>query len=378
MMGRSWVWGTLALVLSSLPSEGKAAGSPPLSNVEPALQELGKELADPSRPAADRLAIIRALGVWATAQIRAPLLGALKDPLPELRAEAARALGWPENREAVAALRERVDMPGEPPTVRAPAIRSLGIIGDPSARALVVAATQDPDPGVREAALWSVTLGSLVDPADRTPYLVRLAADRVLEPQLRCDAVRALAGVKEDGVVEALMRIVEHEPPIIIELPTGPPTQQQVMALRAAQARDVAAWSAGALGAIGARRALPVLLKAAEAPNDYFLRQMSLQWLIAWDAVEALPVFVRRLEDTLPENRVLVLGGLAKLGDRTVIGPVLTRLTDTSPAVRAQAIATLAVLGDSKVRPPLEALREQESDAGVLSVLEQALSRLPH
>ena len=378
MMGRLWVWGALALVLSSLPSEGKAAGPPPLSNVEPALEELGKQLTDQSQPVAERLAIIRALGVWATAQVRTPLLAALKNPLPELRAEAAQALSWPGNREAIAALRERVNMSGETSTVRAAAIRSLGSIGDPSVRVLVVAATQDPDAGVREAALWSVTLGSLVDPADRTSYLIRLAADRALEAQMRCDAIRVLAGVKEDGVVEALMQIVEHEPPITIALPTGPPSQQQVMALRYAQARDVTAWAAGALGELGARRALPLLLRTAEAPNDYFLRLMAIRSLIAWNAVEALPVFVRRLEDPLPENRISALVGLTRLGDRTVTGPVLARLSDQSPAVRANAVAALAVLGDSKVRPLLEALQQQESDSGVLGVLEEALSRLPH
>lgn len=377
MMGRFWVRGTLALVLCWLPSEGKAAGPPPLSNVEPALEELGKGLTDQSRPVAERLEIIQALGGWATAQVQAPLLAALKDPLPELRAAAARALGWRGNREAVAALRERIDMSGETAAVRAAAVHSLGSIGDQSVRALVVAATQDPAAGVREAALWSVTLGSLVDPADRTSHLIRLVEDRALEPQVRSDAIRVLAGVKEDRVVEALMRIVEHEPRSAIALPTGPPTQQQTMLLRYAQAKDVAAWAAGALGELEARRALPLLLRTAEDPNDFFLRLMAIQSLIALNAVEAFPVFVRRLEDPLPDNRIVALMGLAKLGNRAVIGSVLTRLSDQSPAVRAQAVATLAVLGDSKVRPPLEALQQTESDLNVQGVLEDALSRVP-
>jgi HEAT repeat protein len=245
-------------------------------------------------------------------------------------------------------------------------------------RALVVAATQDPDAGVREAALWSVALGSLVDPADRTSYLIRLAEDRALDGQLRCEALRALAGVNEGGVIEALMRILEHEPRTTIALPAGPPTQQQIMMLRYAQARAPAAWAAAALGELGARRALPLLLRTAEDPNDFFLRLRSIQSLIAWDVAEALPIFVRRLEDPLPDNRVLALIGLAKRGDRTLIDPVLTRLSDQNSVVRAQAVATLAVLGDATVRPPLEALQQKESDSNVLSALEEALSRLPH
>jgi HEAT repeat protein len=378
MMGRWWIWGTLALVLFWLSSEGRAAGPAPLSNVEPVVGELGKGLADQSRPVAERLEIIRAFGGWATAQVRGPLLAALKDPLPALRVAAARALGWPGNREAVAALRERVDSSGDTAAVRAAAVHSLGTIGDPLVRALVVAATQDPDAGVREAALWSVALGSLVDPADRTSYLIRLAEDRALDGQLRCEALRALAGVNEGGVIEALMRILEHEPRTTIALPAGPPTQQQIMMLRYAQARAPAAWAAAALGELGARRALPLLLRTAEDPNDFFLRLRSIQSLIAWDVAEALPIFVRRLEDPLPDNRVLALIGLAKRGDRTLIDPVLTRLSDQNSVVRAQAVATLAVLGDATVRPPLEALQQKESDSNVLSALEEALSRLPH
>jgi HEAT repeat protein len=377
MVGRWWVWGMLAAVLLSFPSGGPAAGPPPLSNVEPAVEEFGKRLADQSRPLAERLEIIQAFGLWATGQVRAPLLAALKDPAPELRAAAARALGWPGNREAVAALRERVDMPGETLAVRAAAVHSLGSIGDPSVRDVLVAATRDPEPRVRAAALSSLTLGSLADPTDRTSYLIRLAEDRVLDGQLRCDAIRALAGVKEDGVVDALIRILEHEPRTILALPGGPSAQQQVMMLRHAQARDAAAWAAAALGELDARGALPLLLRTAEDPKDFFLRLMSIRSLVAWDVVEALPVFVRRLEDPLPDNRVLALVGLAKLGDRTVIGPVLTRLPDQSSAVRAQAVAALAVLGDATVRQPLEALQQTESDSNVLNALEDALSRLP-
>ena len=377
MMGRWWVWGTLALALVWLSSEGRAAAPAPLSNVEPAVEELGKGLADQSRPVAERLEIIQVFEGWAAPQVRGPLLAALQDPLPALRAAAARALGWPGNREAVAALRERVDASRDTAEVRAAAMQSLGNIGDPSVRPLALAATQDLAPGVRQAALWSVTFGSLADTADRTSYLIRLAEDRALDRLLRCDAIRALAGVREDRVIEALTQILEQEPRITIALPAGPPTQQQIMILRHAQARAVAAWAAGALGELAAKRALPLLLKTAEDPDDFFLRLMSIQSLIAWDVAEALPVFVRRLEDPLPDNRVLALVGVAKRGDRTLIDPVLTRLSDQNPVVRAQAVATLAAVGDATVRPPLEALQQKESDSNVQRALEEALSRVP-
>ena len=376
MKWRLWACGLLFLVLSWVPVQ-PTAGAPPFSTAGPALDEMGKQLEDQNRPAAERLQIIRAFEQWATAQVRPTLVAVLKDPLPEIRAAAARALGWPGNHEAVPALRERVETPGESAVVKAAAVRSLGRIGDRSVRALVITTTSDPDASVRGAALWSVTLGSLADPADRTSYLMRLAEDRALEAQLRADAVRALARVKEEGVVEGLTRILEHEPPLTIALPSGPPTQMQIMALRYAQARDVAGWAAGALGQLEARSALPLLLRTAEDPNDYFLRLMSIGSLIAWNVPEAFPVLVRRLEDPLTDIRVLALMGVARLGDRQAVDPVLARLSDQSPAVRAQAVTTLGVLGDPMVRQPLEALQQKESDASVRGALEAVLSQLP-
>jgi len=336
---------------------------------------MGKKLEDQSRPALERLQIIRAFEEWGTAQVRPPLVAVLKDPLPEIRAAAARALGWPGNDEAVPALRERVETPGEATAVKAAAVRSLGRIGDRSVRALVITTTRDPDASVREAALWSVALGSLVDPADRTFYLMRLAEDRAVEAQLRADAIRALASVKEAGVADGLARILESEPRLTIALPSGRLTTQQTMNLRYAQARDVAGWAARALGQLEARSALPLLLRTAEDPNDFFLRLMSVQSLIAWNVPEALPVLVRRLEDPLPDIRVLALTGVARLGDPKAVDPVLARFSDENPAVRARAVATLAVLGGPKVRPQLEALQQKESDPDVLGALESALSR---
>jgi HEAT repeat protein len=149
------------------------------------------------------------------------------------------------------------------------------------------------------------------------------------------------------------------------------------MALRYAQGRDVPAWTAAILGKLEDRRALPLLLKSAEDPDDFFLRLMSLQTLIAWNAPEARPVYARRLEDALPDNRILALMGLAKLGDKSATPLVLARLSDPSSSVRAQAALVLAELGDASSRAPLEALKKRETNSDVLVAVEDALAHLP-
>jgi HEAT repeat protein len=365
----------MVLLLTSVAGQATAGAAPP-SSEWPIFDELGKQLEDQSRPVKERLEIILTFEEWAAAQVRPPLLAVLKDPLPAIRAAAAQALGWPGNVEAVPALRERVETPGEVAAVRAAVMGSLGRIGDRSVRALVIAATGAPEASVRGAALWGVALGSLVDPADRTAYLLQLVEDRAADAQMRCEAIRVLARVKEAGVADRLVRVLETEPRVRIVVPDGPPSPAENMALRFAEARDVAAWAAGALGPLEAKTALPLLSKTAAEPDDFYLRLMSVRSLVAWNVPEAYPVLVQALEDSHPEVRIMALTGVARLKDPKAVELVVARLSDVSPEVRAWAVPTLAHLGGPQVRPQLEALQQTEADPRVLRVLEAELSRL--
>jgi HEAT repeat protein len=376
MMTRRWWFLALTLAIACGPA-AVAAGPVPLSNADAALAQLAKDLADSSQPLAQRLEVVRVLGGWGGPNVRAPLIAALKDPAPELRAAAARALAWPGNREAIDALRERLEAPDEVRQVKGAAAEALGYIGDPATRGLLLGLTKHPEAEVRQAAIWSVSLGPLADPADRVPYLIQLAEDQAFLGLVRCDAIRALFTVNEDRVVQAFLRILENEPRFALSLPEGPGTQQKIMELRRVQARDVAAWVAEGLGQLKAKNAVAPLLKSAEDRSDYFLRLMSLRALIVLNVPEAAPVFVKRLEDEVPENRILALMGLGALKDRAVVPPVARRLTDGSPLVRAQAVTTLAMLGDASVRPALEEMQKREPESNVQSALEEALAHLP-
>ena len=369
--------GVLALSLAMVRVTSAEQGAAALSDAAPLLEELGKQAEDRSRSEAERLQLIKTLGDWGTAQVRAPLLAVLNDSLPAIRAAAARALGWPGNGEAVAALRGRIESSDETAAVRAEALESLGRIGDDSSRPVVLAAIRDPDDGVRRAALWSLTFGSLARPADRLPFLRQAAEDRGVDLVMRCQAMKLLGEAKDRDATELLMRLLEQEPPIPMPLPRDDATQQEVVMVRYRQMRDVRAWAAHALGRIDARTALPLLLKSAESPDDFFLRLTSVQALVSWDVPEALPVLVRRLDDPFIETRVTALLGLGKSGDRSVVDAVLARLSDPASKVRTQAVVTLAELGDPRARPPLEALHETEMNPDVRAALQRALARLP-
>jgi HEAT repeat protein len=369
------LFGTIMLAVSSAPV---TAAPPPLSNPGPILEELERQAQDSALPEMDRVEMIQVLGNWEGSAVRPPLLALLKDPSPSIRAAAARALGWAGNREAVAGLRERVEADGETPAVRAGALEALGRIGDDSVRAVVLANTRSNDASVRGAALWSVTFGSLTSPSDRIALLRQVAKDRGLDLFMRCQSMYTLGGMKDTGSADLLMALLEHEPPMPMPLPGDGASQQELMMTRYRQARDVRAWAAIGLRLMQARVALPLLLKAAEDPDDFFLRLSSVQALVAWNAREALPVLIGRLEDPLQETRITALEGLSKLADPAAVDPALNMLVDRSPLVRAQAIMTLAALGDRRVVPQLEALQKKDEDSTVQQALEKALARLRH
>jgi HEAT repeat protein len=367
----------LIVSLLWIPATYAGSNATPLSDAEPLLAEFGKRAQDQSLPEAERLQDIAVLREWGTAQVRAPLIALLGDPLPSIRTAAAHALGWKGNQDAVAALRQRVEAPDESSTVKAAALDALGRIGDDTARATLLSAIADPDSKVRSAALRGLTFENLTSPTDRVPLLRQIAKDDSLDPLMRCQAIQALGGLKDAGSEEILIHLLEREPVSTMPRPKDSPSEQEIMVIRYKQARDVKAWAVRALVVIGAKAAIPLVLKTAEEPADFFLRLMSVQALGVWKVPEAVPVLVRRLEDPFDQTRAAALWGLGEIGDRTAVDPVLARLSDKAVDVRAQAVNALAELGDPRVRPQLEALQEKDPDPRVQEALQKALASLP-
>jgi HEAT repeat protein len=140
--------------------------------------------------------------------------------------------------------------------------------------------------------------------------------------------------------------------------------------------RDVRAWSARSIEQINARAALPLLLRTAEDPDDFFLRLLSVRVLVEWAAPEARPVFIRRLDDPYSGTRAAALAGLGRLRDPSAVDSVLARLSDAAPTVRVQAVVALVELGDPRVLPQLEALQSSDPSPLVQEVAGKALSSL--
>jgi HEAT repeat protein len=314
---------------------------------------------------------------WAADEARAPRLSVLDDPSPAIRAAAAEGLGWSGNVGATQPLLARLAAAGEPAFVKAAALRALGRIGDQSARPEVLAATQSNEPSVRAAALWAVSLGELHRREDRTPMLIRLATERAADAQTRVFAIHALGqGTRTADVVSALATLLEHEPPIPMPLLAPAASQHEVMGARFRQARDVRAWAADGLGRLDARETLPLIAKAAQDPDDFFLRQLALRVLVVWGEPAGRPVLVRALADPFAENRLLAVQGLAQTGDRQYVPALLARLGDPEAQVRVQVIAAVAQLGDPAAIPALEKLKEVETDPLILGDIESAIDRL--
>ena len=369
-----WI-GVLFFVFVSM--RASPSWSAPLSDAGPALQALAAQAQDASLPEAERIDLVKALGGWGTAQVRDALLALVKDPLPSIRQAAVTGLGWRGNAEAVPALRELAQAPAETAEIRAAALDSLGKIGDPSARAAVLAATNDADPRIRKASLGALTTGPLVSPADRIPLLRRVVEDGGLPPIMRCEAIQELGKEKDQGSIPLLIRLLETGPRIPMPLPSASPSQQEIMLFRYQQSRDLRAWAASALGALEAKEALPLLLKAARDPDDFFVRVTAMTSLGALKAPEAVPVFVQGLRDPFADVRALALVGLAQVGDSSAADAVLARFSDPAPVVRAQAAQTLVELRDPRARTELENLRKRELDSSVQQAIEAALARLP-
>lgn len=124
--------------------------------------------------------------------------------------------------------------------------------------------------------------------------------------------------------------------------------------------RTNAAW---ALGALGNRRAVPLLARTL-ADTEAKVRSRSAWALGALDANEAVPALIDALKDSDAGVREQAAWALGAIGDRRAVDGLVGALADSVAAVRKQAAWALGAIGDNRaVQGLMKALKD--SDAGV-------------
>jgi HEAT repeat protein len=368
----------LAVVLLLSWSSGAApvGAAAPLSSAGPVVAGLVAEARDRSRDPAERIRSIGVLGNWATAEVREPLIELLKDPAAEIRAAAAKGLGWGGNSPALTALKERVTDKTEQGAVRVAAVGAVVRIGDPAGRATVLEASRDADPQVREEALRGLVGGGMESPSDRVALAKRAIEDGALSAPFRSDAIRVLTASGDPAVIPILVKVLETGPRVKIAPPPPNATEQQMLAGRYQQIGDMRAWAARGLGELGARSEWRKLVAATEDPDDFFLRYVAAGALVSWRAREGLPALLKLLDDPTSEVRTVAVVGVGAVGDQSNVDALAARLSDNAIGVRVAAVEALAAIGGAKARQRLQAAQATEAHPQVKQALETALARL--
>jgi HEAT repeat protein len=347
-----------------------------LSNASAALEALVAEAKDRNLHDGARIQVITALGKWATAEVREPLIALLEEPNPSIRAAAASGLGWPGNGPAVAALRDRVLDAGEEGPVREAAVGALVRIGDPLARGMILDASWDAHRDVREAALRGLVDGPLQSPIDKLELAGRAAQDEELSLAFRADAIRALTATGDKAAIPILVEILETGPRFKIASPRPDAGRRELLAVQLQQIGDVRAWAAAGLGELSDCAAAPKLVKATEDPDDFFLRFVAAEALIRCRTGQALPAFLNLLRDPASEVRTVAVFGIGMLGDASNVDVVAALLNDDIISVRLGAAEALAMIGGDAACRELRTAHEQEISPPVRRALAAALGRL--
>jgi HEAT repeat protein len=306
------VGGYLALRLVARPpaSEQPAVSAAELAALRRlALNALQKDLRDPT--AAVRRGALQRLEAAGEASARPHVEALLRDPDPEVKAQAALtlgALGSPGDRATTAALRPLLAAE-LPPNVRAAAAGALDQLGEPAGTTLLLSALSDPNAELRHRAAFL-----LCDRGSAPAVLQELAASAPADEQLALlgRLVQCGSATARDQLQKKLQ---------------GPPERALQAAALLAQSGEAAGRSH--LGAL-MQRPGPLQLPAAR--------------LLASPEEPALRALFRRTLETeqAAAAQILALEGLGLGGVRGDAPPIAQLLQRTSdPAVRQAAAAAV-------------------------------------
>lgn len=365
----------------ALLKQGKAALSPAVA-----------ALADPKAdPVALRHLVWVVDGIaGGTPEATGPLTAALRSPVADVRAQAARALG--ERRVKVGASTVTGLLKDTDPTVRLQAIIALGRIGDPRSVPALVPILTDPDrylafsarQAIRRLGDWKGVAAGLdsADPRARAAVLATLelvyngdAVDLLLkvatEPK-RPDAerARALAGLAAvhrkaepwDGKWWGT-RPTKGKPPLrTIAWEATPAILKTIEASLADPSAPVRLAAVAAVRETDHRAALPALRGRFAADPDPAVRQAIAGAFGAMDDKEAMPLLVAALRDprTPPGVRGSALSGVETIGGKEAVRTLIDILKAQDEAINLEGQARMiAALGRFKAADAIPAIADR-------------------
>jgi len=311
---------------------------------------------------------VRWLRVLGGPQAVAGLIGALDDGSPDIQAEAVRALGAMQAREAAPVLIGRFQS-DRPVPDRAGAIQALAEGRDPRAVPPLVDALGEPEEWLVETACEA--LGALGDWRAVEPLLRLLAHPDWAVRHAASSALISLEVTDErlSAVLDQLAR--ERDDPddwfhlrgMKRELARlagrGDEQQERQQDLERALAglqdpdRDKRRWAATRLRDLGGPEAVTALLGALEDPDSRVRSRTALS-LGCLEAPEALPALVEHLlHDPSPGVREMCVAFLNRFADERATAALRQALADTHQRVAQVAAIHLARSGDRTVIPAM-------------------------
>jgi len=253
-----------------------------------------------------------------------PLIAALDDANPNVRAGAARALGKIGDQRALGALIFRLRHEPDP-EVRKPLVWALHLGGE-RAVAPLIECLSDADEWVRFGAV--VVLAKIGGPA--VVPLVRALYDP--NPPVRAGAAEALGRIGDQRAVEPLANLLHDA--------------------------DAETWhqAAVALGRMGDARAVRPLINILQGPvSDLYTRAVKTLGQLG-DVRAVDPLIDLLYAQTDRWARLFVIEALGKIGDIRAVEGLTDMLDDPSQDVRARAIAALGEIPYSLALDALHAI----------------------
>ncbi len=366
----------------------------------------------------------RNLGITKEKKAINALIEALKDPVPEVRMNAAFSLGEFQAPEAVEPLIELLkDENGE---VVSSTITALGMLKDPRATEPLCEVIKRDDVKITPAG-DSIThfegsssrhqeavfaLGEIGD-----PRAVDTLLDQLADKEIGNSAASSLGRIKSEYVFGKLIKLLDSKNPTTrtnavavyeyIQDPAAVPILIKMMNDRVPEVRREAAYALGhfneseeiaqteqplinalgdskievqaaaavSLGSIKSKKAIPLLAKLIQS-KDPTLCETAIHALGRFKDPEATDSLIADLQDKNWRVRIDIVYSLMEMGDIRAVDPLISLLGDENYKVRQGAATGLGKLGDrNAVEPLLKALEtEREEDVRISEV--QALGIL--